>query len=120
MTTLKKNIIHKAINAGAISLLVTVILFIYGYMVTEQKSQAKELVAVREEVIILKQSPVLTTILTQSDLIKAQRKQIDINTTTLAVLKADITAMNAKLDVIYDIVRDNNYFLTQRINDSKK
>lgn len=119
MTSSKKQVIFKAINVTAITTVIMLIIVICGYFKSEQTIQAQELSKVKEDVIILTQLPTLATIQNINELVKSQRKQIDINTKTLAVMDAQYKAINAKLDMIYDLVRDNNVRLYEHVEKGK-
>jgi hypothetical protein len=119
MTASKKTTIYKAINATAITTIIMIILVIYGNLYGEQKTQAKELSSVKEDVIVLKQTPVISQIVNNTALIQTQRKQIDINTKTLAILEIQYKNIEDKLDMIYTIVQDNNNKLDRHIEKEK-
>ncbi len=131
MSTLTKQKLVKTVNFSLVAIIITGLITVYGYVYNEQKAQAKELNEVKEEIIVLKQTPIVAQVLSQSELIKGQRKQIDINTKTLVVLETQYRGINEKLDIqykaldaklqlVYDLVRDNNNVLYQHIEKSKK
>jgi hypothetical protein len=120
MTVSKKGAIYKFINITAITTVVMMIITIYGYLYSKQNSLQAELYSVKDDVTILKQTPIINQIINNTELIKAQRKQIDINTKTLAVLDSQYKDINAKLDLIYSMVCDNNNKLYQHIENSHK
>lgn len=128
MTTSTKQKLTKSVNFALVAIIITGLVTVYGYVYNEQRSQAKELGDVKEEIIVLKQTS--AQVLSQSELIKGQRKQIDINTKSLAVLETEYKGINNKLDfqykaldskltLIYDLVRDNNYAIYQHMEKSK-
>jgi hypothetical protein len=130
MTASIKQKVYKCINVGVVLAFLALLGTTYGYFYTEQKTQAKDIVTVREEVVILKQSPLATYVVSNDRLLEIQRMQIDINTRHLAVLDVQYKGLNEKMDIQYkaidnkltmiqDLVRDNNVAIYERKNKEK-
>jgi len=103
-----KNIVYKTINVTAVTSVIMILLSIYGYLYGEQRSLATEVSKVKEDVTLLKQTPIIAQLNANTKLIEQQRKQIEINTRTLAVLDVQYCNIEKKLDQIYSMVKDSN------------
>lgn len=119
MNQSKKQILYKAVNITAVSTVITLLLFVINSLYARQDSQLNELMKVKEDIIILKQLPIIGTISNNTELVRAQSKQIDINTKTIAVLEVQCKTMDKKLDLIYGIVKDNNDKLFKHVEEEK-
>jgi hypothetical protein len=108
MKQFNKGIVYKTINVTAVTSVIMIVLAVYGYLYGEQRGLATEVYKVREDVMLLKQTPVVAQLVVNTKLIEQQRKQIEINTKTLAVLDIQYHNIEKKLDQIYSMVKDNN------------